>query len=563
MAKQPPHKAPAEDSPVVTATNSALASPDTMADVRARAVTWGRAAAPWVLIVVIAGVLALGVAPKTSSSGRVLFGDVTVTGTGAGGNTRLNVPPVGSLDARTHDGPVGVRVRLDAVDINQLKATGNKDLQEARLIQQVEDGISRVSRTWFLQTLGLAGLLGLVTALAVSALLTPKRKRGLLARVAVGIIAGCLFWTAAGAVAWNSYDANAFSRPTYTGALRYAPEVLAASGGSYKGLTTVRDKTTIVADRLGALAQISGTNGHAASDGDVVLLHVSDIHLNPLGLEFARRIADQFRVDAIVDTGDFTSYGITPLEGQFAALINKKPPYYLSPGNHDSQAAIAAVVGTRRVTVVNNSVVDVKGLTIGGLSDPTFTPANNPPSKDSLAAAYNKQLPEITAFYKDRLPDVLMLHNPSQSKAVLGEPVTVLSGHIHKERYEISGKTRLAVAGTAGAGGLGSFSQTSPGIYQAEILRFRKDSAGTFQLWAVDRVTVDEDALRGTGPGRYSINRIDLTKSEAGRSYLTGKRAIATEGPVTADGSSVSTPSTSVVPPTDVGSTPISPPTGP
>ena len=46
-----------------------------------------------------------------------------------------------------------------------------------------------------------------------------------------------------------------------------------------------------------------------------VILHISGIHSNPLGLEVARQLAASFRVDAVLDTGDLTSFGL-PVEAR-------------------------------------------------------------------------------------------------------------------------------------------------------------------------------------------------------------------------------------------------------
>ncbi len=79
-----------------------------------------------------------------------------------------------------------------------------------------------------------------------------------------------------------------------------------------------------------------------ADDGedDVSILHVSDIHLNPLGVEIVRQLATQFQVDAVLDTGDLTSFG-SPVEARIGDLIAGIPvPYYLAPGNHDSPRCV-------------------------------------------------------------------------------------------------------------------------------------------------------------------------------------------------------------------------------
>lgn len=99
------------------------------------------------------------------------------------------------------------------------------------------------------------------------------------------------------------------------------------------------------ADLAGAWDRRSG-NGRAlyaagqtgGVSGESLVLHVSDIHSNPLGLELAFRLAESFEVDAVLDTGDLTSFGL-PIEASIIELIaDLDIPYLWVPSNHDSAA---------------------------------------------------------------------------------------------------------------------------------------------------------------------------------------------------------------------------------
>jgi 3',5'-cyclic AMP phosphodiesterase CpdA len=465
--------------------------------------------AAFLVTAVVAVVLALVVAPRTSATGPVLFGDVTVSGNGSPGRTRLEVPPVGSLDAATHQGPLAVTARVDNIDLDRLSRASGSALEVRSMRAGATDGVSSVARTWFFHTLALAAVLGLVCGLVIAAVVRPDRRWTTLALASTGLVTAALTVAASGAAAWRSFDASAFDSPKFSGALKYAPKVLNATGGSNNSLESVRDSVTAVTARLEVLAR-AAADGPApeALPDDVVILHVSDLHLNPLGMQFTRQLADQLDPDAIVDSGDFTSYGLTSLEGMFASLASVNVPYYLVPGNHDSKAAVAAAAATGTVTVVDGQTVDVKGLKLTGLADPTFTPTRDVP-KNELASAYRRQRPEVTELFDIGHPDVVVLHNPTQAQALSGRDVTVLSGHVHHHLFETDGHARLAVVGSTGAGGVASLSGLDPGVYQAELLRFRKTPSG-YQLVTLDRIDVNEDGLLNIGPTRFTIERVDV-----------------------------------------------------
>ena len=50
----------------------------------------------------------------------------------------------------------------------------------------------------------------------------------------------------------------------------------------------------------------------APDDETIRLLHVSDLHLNPGAWELIDAVAEQYDVDAIVDTGDIADHGTAP-----------------------------------------------------------------------------------------------------------------------------------------------------------------------------------------------------------------------------------------------------------
>ncbi len=156
-----------------------------------------------------------------------------------------------------------------------------------------------------------------------------------------------------------------------------------------------------------------------ADDGedDVSILHVSDIHLNPLGVEIVRQLATQFRVDAVLDTGDLTSFG-SPVEARIGDLIADIPvPYYLAPGNHDSPEVRQALATMPNVTVLDRSMVEIDGVRVLGVADPTFT-ADNRVGTAEATAEKQRQAADVARLTKARRPDVLAVHDVALAGAV-------------------------------------------------------------------------------------------------------------------------------------------------
>ena len=114
-------------------------------------------------------------------------------------------------------------------------------------------------------------------------------------------VGGLLVWT------WAGFRPASVNTPRFTGALASAPELVAAARREMGDLNGIRDRVDVLAERMALLR-----DGFAdeAAENEVRVLHISDIHLNPVGLELARSLADAFEVAAVIDTGDLTSFGV-------------------------------------------------------------------------------------------------------------------------------------------------------------------------------------------------------------------------------------------------------------
>jgi predicted phosphodiesterase len=230
---------------------------------------------------------------------------------------------------------------------------------------------------------------------------------------------------------------------------------------------------------------------------------VSDLHSNPLGLEVVEQLATSFDVDAVLDTGDLTSFG-NPLEARVTSLIDDVGvPYLLVPGNHDSDANRAAFAAVPAITLLDGDVAEVGEVRILGIGDPTFT-ADNQVSTEEANRRKDELSPGVLALVRRDEPDLLAVHDLRQAEDVPGWVPVVVAGHTHERSSTEEEGTILMTVGSTGATGLGSFLVETQLAYEAQVLRF--DGA---RLVAVDYVT-----LRGVS-GDFTVQRQVIPAPEA------------------------------------------------
>lgn len=450
------------------------------------------------LLLAIAGlgaVAAVVTLPLTSTtSGRVGPGDVSLRATTARtGGTRLALPPLGAVSARTHATPVALEATVDRIDLDKLQTVLSAPDPQQRLEANVERDLRPLLRSLVLRSVLFAAVAG-----GLAAALLPGRR---LHHLPVGALGGAVTVTMLLVTRWRGYDTAAFSEPRFEGSLERAPGVLRAVGRHVDDLADVRRRVSTLGRELSSLYRAVATPP-AAATGETRLLHVSDVHLNPLGLEIARQLAERFEVDAIVDTGDLTSFGY-PVEARIAELLVGMPaPYVVVPGNHDSNEVRAALSAVANVQVLDG-VVDLAGVRVLGVPDPTFT-ADNAISADEAAEVKARAAVDVARRVDAERPDVLAVHDPLLAGRSTGLVDLVIAGHVHKRGNQLAGGTRTLTVGSTGATGLGSFAVEGGRAYEAEVLTF---SGGVL-------VAVDYVSLRGIG-GSFRIDRVVIPPPDA------------------------------------------------
>lgn len=406
------------------------------------------------------------------------------------GGSELAVPPLGAIRATTHAAPVQLRFELREIDL--LDALGPRGVAAgsptttdlgadalAAIEQEVDADIGSALRTFAVR-------LGLSAALAggVAALMFPGRRTW--RRIAVGTLLGPIAVAVVVGPAVAGFDPERFEQdPEFVGPLAAAPDLLQQVGSLETRFGSVQSRTQVLAERITALYSTVTTGEIRRSDGEVVLLHVSDLHLNAVGLSLAQELARSFDVDAVIDTGDITSFGFAPEAGFAELLEGFDTPYYLVAGNHDSEAVRRRFAASDDVHLLDGDVVDIDGVRVLGISDPTVTALRTIPA-ETIERTYRDQFPSTRRLVRTEDPDLVMVHNPLQAEPVLGEARVVAAGHLHRTRLEVIDGTVLTVAGSSGATGLGDLLVDEASPYRFQLLRFVEG-----RLVAVDQIELD------------------------------------------------------------------------
>ena len=403
------------------------------------------------------------------------------------GRTTVQLPPLGRLTAATHRAPVALTATVLEVDLEGAQSALEDPDPAGALEARMADDLGVALRRFALRTIGLSAVLG-----AVGGLLLPGRRW---VDPLAGAAAGALVVTVLFGATWAPYDRAAFDELTFEGELVRVPGLLEAAERNLEDLESVRGRVDVLSARLADLYATSAGEIAGGAPGETSILHVSDLHLNPIGAELVVQLAADLDVDAVLDTGDVTSFGL-PVEARFGEVLAAAPvPYLLVPGNHDSPANRRQLAGIEGITVVDGEVVEVRGVRILGVADPTFT-ATNEVSTEQARAVKLDQADEVADLVAAEDPDVLAVHDRVQASASMGRVPLVVAGHLHERTDRVDGGTRVLTVGSTGATGLGELTVETQRPYEAQVLRFRDGGL----------VAIDYLRVQGVG-GDFTLER--------------------------------------------------------
>lgn len=442
----------------------------------------------------LAGMVGLSLQPEVH--GTVGPGTVSIDPAVRRGETVVELPPLGRVRADSHQGPVRFTVRVDRIDIDRAGQLAG-DLARGvdpglNLRQEIEADLRPLLWSLARQSLVVALIGGIVVGL-----LLPRRR----ARYVVASTAGSLsFVVLVGGVAAATFVPTSFDHPKFEGTLAAAPDIVNTVQRHINDVDMVETRLAALSDRLVDLYR--SIDGAGPSTADVVLLHVSDLHSNPVGIQLVEETADRFEVDAIIDTGDLTSFG-TSLEQAVVMRISRiDVPYHVVPGNHD-HPDIRQAFADAGVSVLDPGVVEIEGIEILGVGDPTFT-ADNRLSKARRYSALEGAAREVADLVARHRPDVVAVHNEQLLERAFGDFAVGLSGHRHEPDFGYIDGSAWVSAGSAGATGLGALAEDEDLPYQMQLLQFedgrlvavdRLEFDGTAGAFGLERILVDPDRV--------------------------------------------------------------------
>jgi predicted phosphodiesterase len=409
------------------------------------------------------------------------------------GLTEISLPPFGRIQADTHLSPVRLTATVDQVDPRDLSAVVARRGIDG-LVRETERGAYAALRRHAARTV----VLGLAGALAAS-LLTYRQQSS---RVFLGLAGAIVTLGASGGLAWATFRPSAFLQPTFTGSLTLAPRLI---GPLQEATGRIEDFRAQLTRLVGAAADAYDVivNEPRPSGRGITVLHISDIHLSPIGMDFAQRLARSFDVDLVVDTGDLTSFGSPIEQGILSRIPEFGVPYVFVRGNHDSDDIAARVAAAENAVVLEGRMEEVAGLRIFGAGHPLFTPsASRQLDPAGIATTLREAGEALTVRIAVLLPrpDLVAIHDDRMAEPWAGLVPLVVSGHFHEGQARVIDDTLFLRVGSTGGGGIEGLAGK---LLSAEILHFEGDPPA---LVAYDVVDLDPET------GNLTVRRNLITQ---------------------------------------------------
>ncbi len=401
------------------------------------------------------------------------------------GGTDVQLAPLGTISLDSHDGPVGLDLRIDELREDEARRIAEDPELLASLEDDVDAQVRRAVQGLAVRTLVVAGLGG--AALTALRRFRPRE-------VAIGGLTSALLLAGGMGVAAATWRPESVAEPRYSGLLSLAPEAVGDARDVVARFDDYSAQLAALVENVAVLYQAGeGVRSFRPDSTTTRVLHVSDLHLNPQAFTLIDQIVDQFGIDVVVDTGDINDWG-TSFESRFVDQVGDVTvPYLYVRGNHDSRLTAAAVADQPGAVVLEDSTATVGGLRFWGVGDPRFTPDKSREGSgddehqvaDGFAATVREDLDAVTG----PPVDVVLTHDPRTAADLGGAVPVVLAGHTHRQAIEHLGDdTLLQVEGSTGGAGLRSLQQDEPVPLTLSVLYFDTEDR---VLEAIDSIVVE------------------------------------------------------------------------
>lgn len=452
------------------------------------------------------------------------------------GQTVLDVRPLGTLRFESHQGPLQLQLNLNGIHTD----VAQRLLESPRWAETLP-GLIEADLQSGLRELLIRSLVWAVAGACVVGLVVFRTWRKALL-TGLTSLCGLLL---AGTLAAVTFNPASISEPRYTGLLTGVPSLIGSAQSIVSRFSEYQSQLAKLVTNVSQLYHAGSTLPVYSPDPNTLrVLHVSDIHLNPVAWSTIRSLTEQFQINMIIDTGDIADHG-TKAENKFVEEIGKlKVPYVYVRGNHDSTDTERAVARQKNAVVLDGAAKNVEGLRVYGIGDPRFTPDksvevdSDPAALERLGAFHASRLVPPAAPKTTKKPspsatkvsgteaaaaklpvDVVAVHDPTIGRAFDGAVPLVLSGHVHARSTEmLHSGTRLMIQGSTGSAGLRGLEHDEPTPIQASVLYFDRKTQ-RLQAW-------DDITLGGLGEQWVQIQR--HLETEPGRTILPERSSVPT-----------------------------------
>ncbi|AGB41546.1 putative phosphoesterase, ICC [Halobacteroides halobius DSM 5150] len=391
-------------------------------------------------------------------------------------STTINFPPIGKIVADTHLTPLDLEVTLQSIHQEKLASIIENVQQKEELVVLLKERAKQILQLFIIRLLILSALAGMVGAGTVE--LTH-------ATVMKGLVIGVVVVLSLGLGTYYTYNLSAFDDPNFVGMLEAAPWMISLIQEGIDNIEQLGAEVQLIASNMAQLfKRVDTLQPLNQVTGDLQVLHISDIHNNPVALKYVMQLVDSFNVDLVIDSGDITDYG-TPIEGNLLTKIDQlKVPYIFVAGNHDSPAIIKQMKEFDNVIIIESNVINIKGLKIVGVDDPAADSKQMKPLTGEKMQESRQTVNKLVTKLK-KSPDIVVVHEFRQAISVLGEIPLLLHGHDHSFKIYNKEGTMVVDAGTTGAAGIRGFEAKEEIPYSVALLHYNQSKVGN-QLKAID-----------------------------------------------------------------------------
>jgi hypothetical protein len=420
------------------------------------------------------------------------------------GDVEAFIPVAGwGIRADAFQAPIRLRAELRSLERQALFRASEGD---TAILDQTRADLRSAARSALIRAIAWGAAVVLVLLLVATLIWRNLRPRWSL--VAIGVAATLLLYGGSALRAQSTFDTKAFESPTYFAQgdeidriLDLATEARVQSDYGDDFTTIVQSISSVLA--VGREPDTPGTEIYAGSD-----LHANALVIDPV----AELVGDS----PLLLVGDFGQRGgeaeARLLAPKVAALGSE---VVAVSGNHDSDGLMRRLV-KEGVTVLGEEgrlredgsfqpppVVDLRGLPLAGFSDPLQYGGKSPGGEDRPVTAEGLDDPDaaIEGWREELLewftslpvpPAMVMVHQDGLAQWLAQalndvdyvQPLTIVTGHDHRQHVDRYGEIFVVNGGTIGAGGVFGAGEDSVGIAR---LRFTDQR----RLESVDLVAVE------------------------------------------------------------------------